>query len=144
MMKKITAWLVVFSLLFSIAAPLMDDAEARGRYRSPARTYDPGVPRTPNRTDGINNRAPQRAAPPAAAAPGRGGFGRGVFGGLLGGLMLGGLAGWLFGGILPGLGAFGALLGLVINLLALYVLFLIIRNIVRMFVNRDRHRKDYR
>jgi len=150
MLKKAAALFVVFSLLFSITAPFIDDVDARPRYRSPSRSYQPGIRNpAPQRTDGINDgaatRRPSTTTPATGTRTGAGrGFGGGMFGGLLGGLMLGGLAGMLFGGILPGLGLFGSFLGLAINLLAIYVLFVIIRKAVQAFTNRNRPGNRYR
>lgn len=50
-------------------------------------------------------------------------------GGLMKGLMLGGLAGLLFGSLLANMGMLGSLLGLMINLAAIYVLFVVIRKV---------------
>lgn len=61
-------------------------------------------------------------------------------GGLMKGLMLGGLAGLLFGGLLGGMGALGSFLGLMINVLAIYVLFSIIRKIFVLI--RDKKKKE--
>ncbi|HLR80092.1 MAG TPA: hypothetical protein VK119_05870 [Bacillota bacterium] len=62
-------------------------------------------------------------------------------GGFMKGLMFGGLAGLLFGGMLANMGMLGSLLGLLINIGALYLLFVIIRNIFRLFTER-RDRED--
>ena len=57
-------------------------------------------------------------------------------GGFMKGLMFGGLAGLLFGGMLANMGMLGSLLGLLINIGALYLLFIIIRNIFRLFTEK--------
>lgn len=59
-------------------------------------------------------------------------------GGLMKGLMLGGLAGLLFGGLLGHLGIFGAMMGFIINILALIVLIAIISKIVSLFKRKKR------
>lgn len=152
MWKKIAAAFIVFTVLFTTVAPLMDDADAR-RYRSPSRSYTPEAPKqtTPqNRVDsGTTNRAgtvdsgtTNRAGttnPAAGRTPS--GFGGG---GLMRGLMLGGLAGLLFGGMLAGMGAIGSFLGLLVNVLAIYVIFVLIRKVFQAFSNRNRPRGDYR
>lgn len=62
-------------------------------------------------------------------------------GGLMKGLMFGGLAGLLFGSLLANMGMLGSLFGLLINLGALYLLFVIIRKVVHMF-KEQKKRKD--
>ncbi|WP_010677990.1 hypothetical protein [Bacillus timonensis] len=69
----------------------------------------------------------------------RGGF---MSGGLMRGLMLGGLAGFLFGGLLGGMGMLGSFLGLMINVLAIYVLIVIIRKIFVMFRDKKKNEAD--
>lgn len=145
MWKKTASLFVVFTLLFSLAAPLVDEADAR-RYRSPSRSYQPDTQKTqPQRTDrvesGTNNRAGATTPGTAAGRTGTGGlFG----GGLMRGMMLGGLAGLMFGGLLSGLGAFGSLLGLIVNVLAIVLVFMLVRKLIEAFSNRNRPRDDYR
>jgi len=136
--KKLLFALLSIALVFAAASPLADHADAKPRYRSPSRSYNPDAPkqtapaRNADRTDdGATANRPGAATPGA----GRTGFGGG---GLMRGLMLGGLAGLLFGGLLSGLGGFGALLGLAVNVLGIVVLFLIARKLYRMFVNRPK------
>ncbi|WP_075981667.1 hypothetical protein [Bacillus massilinigeriensis] len=50
--------------------------------------------------------------------------------GFMRGMLYGGLAGFLIGGLLNSLGPFGAIVGLGINLLGIFVLFLIIRRVL--------------
>lgn len=65
---------------------------------------------------------------------------RGFFSGgsLMKGLMIGGLAGMLFGGLFSGMGGLGNFFGLIINVLALFVLFAVFRAIYDRFKNRRR------
>ncbi|WP_453991915.1 hypothetical protein [Bacillus nitroreducens] len=63
-------------------------------------------------------------------------------GGLMKGLMLGGLAGFLFGGLLGGMGMLGSFLGLMINILAIYVLIAVIRKIFVMIKDRKKKEAD--
>ncbi|AUS27091.1 membrane protein import inner membrane translocase subunit tim44 [Paenibacillus polymyxa] len=53
-------------------------------------------------------------------------------------MMLGGLAGMLFGGLFGNMGALGSLLGLVVNVLAIYVLIMVGVGIYRAIKNRRR------
>ncbi|HZG58895.1 hypothetical protein [Paenibacillus sp.] len=143
MWKKIATLFFAFTLVFAASAPLVDHADAK-RYRSPSRSYTPDAPaRTSPRTDNVDNGATNRAGTTPGATTGRAGRGFGG-GGLMRGLMLGGLAGLMFGGLLSGLGAFGSILGLLINVLAIYLLFVLVRKAFRAFTNRRRPGGDYR
>ncbi len=59
-------------------------------------------------------------------------------GGLMKGLMLGGLAGLLFGGLLGNLGMLGSLVGLAVNILAIVILFAIVRKIFTFFTKKKK------
>jgi predicted lipid-binding transport protein (Tim44 family) len=142
-MKK---WLVVFmalSLFLSVSAPAIVDAAPRGgkSYSSPKRSIAPTKPN--NTTNNNVNKADPNAS---TAKPGttttpptqnRGFMG----GGLMKGLMLGGLAGMLFGGLLGGLGAFGNILGFLVNIAALVILFVLIRRVISYFRDRSNQTK---
>lgn len=145
MFKKIAALFVAFSLVFSVTAPLLDTVDAK-RYRSPSKSYQPAAPKqtTPpsnnnNMNDGTTNRA-GTTTPGMAPRTGGGFFGGG---GLMRGLMLGGLAGLMFGGMLSALGGLGSFLGLIINVLAIFLLIVLVRKAFRAFSNRNRPRGDY-
>ena len=51
------------------------------------------------------------------------------------GLMIGGLAGMLFGGLFANMGFMGNILGLFVNLIAIFVVIALIRKIYTMFKN---------
>jgi predicted lipid-binding transport protein (Tim44 family) len=138
-MKK---WLVVFmalSLFLSVSAPAIVDAAPRGgksSYSSPKRSVTPTKPN--NTTDNVNKADPNAstAKPGTTTTPptqNRGFMG----GGLMKGLMLGGLAGMLFGGLLGGLGAFGNILGFLVNIAALVILFVLIRRVINYFRDKS-------
>ncbi|MCM3408689.1 hypothetical protein [Metabacillus litoralis] len=65
-------------------------------------------------------------------------------GNLMKGLFLGGLAGLLLGGLLSNLGILGSLIGLVINVLAIFAVIFIIRKVFTYFVNKNKrkHKED--
>lgn len=69
---------------------------------------------------------------------------RGFFSGgsMMKGLMIGGLAGMLFGSMFAGMGALGNLFGLLINVLALFALFVVFRMVYDKFKNRRRPNND--
>ena len=131
-MKKWFAALLVVSVFFAFS-PVEADAKrgfksSRGSYQQP--------PAAPNKTQSQDNvtKTDSSAAKPASgtsAAANRGG----LFGGgsLMKGLMIGGLAGLLFGGLFGSLGAFGELLGLMVNVMAIYLLFVLGRALYRNY-----------
>jgi predicted lipid-binding transport protein (Tim44 family) len=128
-MKKLL--LVIMSSLLIFAIVLPTDADARGRsYRSPSGSFkQPTKPATSK--DNISKTKPTT---PAGAATGNRGFFSG--GSLMRGIMIGGIAGMLFGGMFGNMGALGNIFGFLINVLAIYFLFVIIRNIVVYFIQR--------
>ena len=155
MWKKIAAAFLVLTVLFNTAAPFMDDADAR-RYRSPVRTFTPDAPKQTapktdaradsgavNRADTANSGTLNRTGTPASTAPAAAGRPLpGLGGGFLQGLMLGGLAGLLFGSLLAEMGGFGALFGLLLNVFAIYLLIVLLRNVAQLFRNRVRPKDD--
>ena len=71
---------------------------------------------------------------------------RGFFsgGGFMRGLMIGGLAGMLFGGLFANMGFMGDLLGLFINLIAIFVVIALIRKIFSFFKNNKKDPNPWR
>lgn len=142
MWKKTLAAVAAVGLLFSTAAPLIDAVDAKPRYRSPSRSYTPATPRNdattqaPKRSDQVNNGNVNNrpGATPGTARPSFGGS-------LMRGLMIGGLAGLLFGGLFANMGAFGSILGLLVNLIGLYILFVLARKVIMYFVDRNRNNR---
>ncbi|MBZ5751710.1 hypothetical protein [Metabacillus rhizolycopersici] len=63
-------------------------------------------------------------------------------GGLMKGLLLGGLAGLLFGGLLSNLGMLGSILGLFVNVLAIFAIIFIIRKLFTYFKKKRKNEED--
>jgi predicted lipid-binding transport protein (Tim44 family) len=144
-MSNMKKWLVVFmalSLFLSVSAPAVVDAAPRGgkSYSSPKRSVTPTKPapanNNANKADPNASNAKTGTTQPTTPNANRGLMG----GGMMKGLMLGGLAGMLFGGLLGGLGAFGNLLGLLINVAAIVILVVLIRRLFVYF--RDKSNTD--
>lgn len=145
MWKKTLAAFVAVGLLFSTAAPLLDAVDAKPRYRSPSRSYNPATPRNdatkqnPQRSDRVDNGAVNKrpgATPGMARSP----FGGGLFRGLL----FGGLAGLLFGSLFANMGFLGGLLGLAVNIFGIIIIFVLARKLIRYFTDHNRtNRKRY-
>lgn len=132
MLKKLAAVIMALTLVFSFTAPGSVDA---AKYKSPKKSFTPTTPSktTPN-TDNTVTRPDGVKTTPTTTNPAKRGFFSG--GGLLKGMMIGGLAGLLFGSLFGGMGFLGNLLGFMINILALVVLFVLIRKVVLYFINR--------
>ncbi|CAM4211509.1 hypothetical protein [Paenibacillus tarimensis] len=132
-MKKII--LLMMALTVFVAFSAVDPADAkRGGFRSPKKSYTT----TPSKpADNVRPTDPGTKTPAAGTTAGTAGQ-RGFFsgGGLLKGMMIGGLAGLMFGSMFAGMGFMGDFLGLLVNVLALYILFVAIRAVIRHFRNR--------
>jgi predicted lipid-binding transport protein (Tim44 family) len=129
-MKKVLLVIMSSLLIFAIVTPSAVDAKGRS-YKSPSGSFkQPTKPATSK--DNVSNTKP--ATPTNGANTANRGFFSG--GGLMKGLLIGGIAGMLFGGMFGSMGALGNIFGLLINILAIYFLFLIIRNIVVYFIKR--------
>jgi predicted lipid-binding transport protein (Tim44 family) len=128
-MKKLLLVIMSSLLIFAAVTPITS-VDARGRsFKSPAGSFkQPAKPA--KQTDNVSKTKPTTPTSPTAN--------RGFFsgGGLMKGLLIGGIAGMLFGGMFGNMGALGNIFGLLINVLAIYFLFVIIRNIVVYFIQR--------
>jgi uncharacterized membrane protein len=129
MLKKLLVLVMASMLVFSVTAPNLVDAKPS--YKSPSKSFSP----TQQQKAPTSNVTPKQPASPTGPAAAKPGF---FSGGLMKGLLIGGIAGMLFGGMFGGMGAMGNILGLLVNVLAIFFLFVIIRNIVMYFINRRR------
>jgi len=146
-MKKLMLFLMAFTVFFAVTA--VDSADARrGGFKAPKKSYtqQPSKPADNVRnsdTPAAGTGAAAGGAGAAAAAKKPGFFGGGSF---MKGMMIGGLAGLMFGGLFAGMGAFGNILGFLINVLAIYVVIVLIRYAFQYFKNKRReaeHRRPY-
>lgn len=137
MKKSLQKWMLIalaFTFFFAVTVP--DNADARragGGYKSGTRSYT----NTPSKSTPNSNvkKSTNNTSSTAGTTAKRGFFSGGSF---MKGLMIGGLAGLLFGGMFSNMGFMGDFFGLIINLLAIYVLFSLIRAGYRAFRNRKR------
>jgi predicted lipid-binding transport protein (Tim44 family) len=129
-MKKLLLIIMSSLLIFAVVTPASSvDAKGRGGFKSPSGSFK--QPTKPAKsTDNVSKTKPTTPTSPAAN--------RGFFsgGGLMKGLLIGGIAGMLFGGMFGNMGALGNIFGFLINILAIYFLFVIIRKIVVYFIER--------
>lgn len=145
-MKKITLLLMALTVFLAVALP--DTADARrggGGFKAPKQGYTQNPSQPARQTDNVRNTDPGTRTP-AVNTPGAAAGNRGFFagGGLMRGLMIGGLAGLLFGSMFAGMGFLGNFLGLLVNVLAIYFLFILVRSVFRYFRNQNRKPDDSR
>ncbi|MBW7454263.1 hypothetical protein ACFOLF_01875 [Paenibacillus sepulcri] len=134
-MKKGLMLFMAFTLFFAVSVGSVD-AKRGGGFKSPRQGFTQHPAKNPD--SGINKSTggTSGAVKSGTAATTKRGFFSG--GSLMRGLMIGGLAGLLFGGIFGGMGFLGNFLGLIINVLAIYILIAAIRGIIHYFRNRRR------
>jgi predicted lipid-binding transport protein (Tim44 family) len=131
-MKKLLLVIMSSLLIFAIVTPSVVDAKGARSYKSPSGSFKkPTQPASSK--DNVSNTKPATPTNGANTTANRGFFSGG---GLMKGLLIGGIAGMLFGGMFGSMGALGNIFGLLINILAIYFLFVIIRNIIVYFINR--------
>ena len=135
--KRIFMVMMAFTLIFSTLA-IPDHADARrGGFKSGTKSYqsNPSRSNTNNSTNSTTSNPKNNATNNSASTATKK---TGFFGGgsLMKGLMIGGLAGMLFGGLFGNMGFLGDILGLAINLLAIYVIVMLGVGIYRSIKKR--------
>ncbi|REE57384.1 hypothetical protein A8990_15730 [Paenibacillus taihuensis] len=143
-MKKGILLLMAFALFFAFSVGSADAKPRGGSFKSPKKSYT----QTPSKpADNVNKSTTgtTKSGTTATTTQKRGFFSGGSF---MKGLMIGGLAGLLFGGMFGNLGFLGDLFGLLINVLAIYLVIVAIRGIFHYFRSRRRpsnpeHRRPY-
>ncbi|MGM0880368.1 MAG: hypothetical protein ACQEXQ_04925 [Bacillota bacterium] len=135
-MKKGFMVMMALALFFTLGFGQYADAKPRGGMKSPKQSFT----QTPKKTDNVSqtNSGTKAGTTTGTTKPG---FFSG--GGLMKGLMIGGLAGLLFGSMFSGLGAFGNILGLMINLLAIFAIIMLIR-VAFVYLRSKRNPPDAR
>ncbi|TYP72588.1 hypothetical protein [Paenibacillus methanolicus] len=129
-MKKSMLLIMAFTLIFAVFAGSASAKPRGGSFKSPKQSYT----QTPKKTDNVQQSTSGTKNTASTAATTKRGFSSG--GSFMKGLMIGGLAGMLFGSMFMNMGFMGDFLGLLVNLFAIYLLFVAIRGIVRYFRNR--------
>jgi predicted lipid-binding transport protein (Tim44 family) len=131
-MKKLLLVLMSSLLIFALVTPSAVDAKGARSYKSPSGSFkQPTKPAASK--DSVSNTKPTAPTSGTNTTANRGFFSGG---GLMKGLLIGGMAGMLFGGMFGSMGAMGNIFGFLINILAIYFMFMIIRSIVVYFINR--------
>ncbi|SDE78954.1 hypothetical protein SAMN04488542_102133 [Fontibacillus panacisegetis] len=137
MLKKMTMIVMAFTLIFAFTSPDLADAKRSGGFKSGTRSYTT-TPKKSTTTDSNVQKSTTTSNNKSSATSTGSNTKRGFFsgGGFMKGLMIGGLAGMLFGGLFSGMGAFGNLLGLAVNLLAIYIVIVAVMALYRRFKNK--------
>lgn len=137
MWKRLTIIMMACAVAFSFSAVGVADA---AKYKSPKKSYSPSnTTQTPN--SGVNKNEPAASKqttngttnPTTATKPG---FFSG--GGFMKGMLIGGLAGMLFGGLFGNMGMLGNILGLLVNIMAIFAVIAIVVKLVQYF--RDKRK----
>ncbi|WP_206424295.1 hypothetical protein [Cohnella candidum] len=142
MWKKALLLFSLFTFTLAVTAPLYHTADAKPRsFRSGTKSFT----KTPSKSQSsVNSGTTSKTGTTSAAAStaNRGFFSGGSF---LKGMMIGGLAGMLFGGMFGGMGFMGNIFGFMVNLIAIVVLFAIIRAVFDALRRRRNppNRTDY-
>ncbi|HZG14441.1 MAG TPA: hypothetical protein VE710_05395 [Candidatus Bathyarchaeia archaeon] len=133
-MKKLWMLLIAFALVFAPQAGGFDHVDAKKSYSSGKKSFNSTT--TPTKSDShVNTSKPSQTTTPvkspSVSTPSKGGFMKGI--------LFGGLAGLMFGSLLSSLGAFGGIIGLLINILAIYILFSLVRRVYRAYKASRKH-----
>jgi predicted lipid-binding transport protein (Tim44 family) len=125
MWKKALLLLSLFAFTVVVTMPA-DSADARGRsFSSGKRSFS----KAPTQSSSVSKSSTTNKSSSSATSgtsTNRGFFSGGSF---MKGMMIGGLSGMLFGSMFGGMGAMGNMFGFLINVLALFVLYAVIRGI---------------
>lgn len=138
MWKKTLLIFSLFAFTIAVTVPMASvDAKPRS-FSSGKKSFS----KTPSKSDSnvSQSQATKSSSSSAAGTTAKRGFFSG--GSFMKGMMIGGLAGLMFGSMFAGMGALGNLFGLIINVLALFVLFAVFRAIYDRFKNRRRQPHD--
>lgn len=136
-MKKLWMVLVAFALVFAPQAGGYDHVDAK-KYSSGKKSFNSTTTPAKSDTRANTSNTSQSTNPvknTSVSTPGKGG--------LMKGILFGGLAGFMFGSLLSSLGSFGGIIGLLINVLAVYVLFSLIRRIYQAYKASRKHQDTH-
>ncbi|NWL86889.1 MULTISPECIES: hypothetical protein [unclassified Paenibacillus] len=138
MLKKMMMIVMAFTLLIAFTSPDSADARRGGGFKSGPRTYSP----TPKKATTNNYKKSDTTTNNKMSGTTNGmNSNRGFFSGgsFMKGLMVGGLAGMLFGGVFGNMGFLGNMLGMAVNLLAIYFIIMIVVSLFQRFRKKPQH-----
>lgn len=126
MWKKLSVLLVAITVLFAATAPAIVDAKG---VKTGKRSFNSNTQKS-----NVTNNSTNTTKTPGSTTTTKPGFFSG--GSFMKGMMVGGLAGLLFGGLFGGMGFMGEILGLMVNLIAIFALIVLVMKIVDYFKKR--------
>jgi predicted lipid-binding transport protein (Tim44 family) len=134
-MKKGLLVMIAFALFLTFGLGQADAAKRGGGFKSPKQSYTttPKKPAASESTSGTKTNTGATTSKTGTTAS-KGFFGGGSF---MKGMLVGGIAGMLFGGMMGSMGGMGQFFGLIINLLAIFVLVRIVISLFRMFKKKN-------
>ncbi|MET3697824.1 hypothetical protein SAMN05877753_104302 [Bacillus oleivorans] len=135
-MKKIAAALLTAALMFAPVSNFVfpdhpTTVEAKS-YKSGKKGFNFNSSSTTNQSS-FQNKADTSTINKSATASSTKGF---MSSGLMKGLMVGGIAGLLFGGLFANMGILGSILGLFVNVMAIFLIIGLIRRLFTFFKNK--------
>jgi predicted lipid-binding transport protein (Tim44 family) len=135
-MKKGFTLMLALTLFFTLGFGQYADAKPRGSIKSPKQS----VTQNTKKTDNVSQSSSATKTNTTAGTTKPGFFSGGS---LMKGMMIGGLAGLMFGSMFAGMGAFGNILGFMINLLAIFALIMLIR-VAFVYLRSKRNQSNQR
>lgn len=143
MLKKVLASLLALTLVLAPAGNIIFDQATNHvsakSYKSGKKSFNINKSKVQNndkKSDTVSNSSKTKDTATKSTAT------KSSSGGLMKGLLFGGLAGLLLGGLLGNLGVFGAILGLMVNVIAVIAVIVIIRKIVVTIKNRRKEQAE--
>ena len=142
MFKKL--FVFVAALMLAVA-PLSfigieDAADAKRSYSSGSKSFKPSTTK-PNNSSNITPKKQEPTSNTAAKTPVNQATSTASKGGFMKGMLYGGLAGLLLGGLFANMGGLGAILGLLVNVIAIGALIMLVMKVISYF-KKQKSNKD--
>lgn len=136
MWKKMLLVFTLFAFTAAVVIPADAADAARKGFSTPKRSYSKTPAKAQDNVSKSTTKNNGTTAGAGTTTPKRG-FNSG--GSFMKGLMIGGIAGMLFGGLFGGMGFFGDILGMLVNLAAIFFVIVLIMGIVNALRRRRQH-----
>lgn len=141
MLKRLSIIMMACVIAFSFSATGAGVADAKG-YKSSKKSYNPSSNTTQTPNSGVNKADPAASKTPGATNPTQAAKPGFFSGGLMKGLLIGGIAGMLFGGLFGNLGMLGNILGLLINMMAIFAVVVLAIKLVHYFREKRKFKEQ--
>ena len=139
-MKKILSSIIAITIIFSpIGNVIFQDVQqtevSAKKYRSGTKSFNKS--NTGTKVNNQQNTKNQNTVNSSTAGKNN----TGKSGGFMKGMLYGGLAGLMFGGLISSMGALGPIFGMMVNILAILVVFLLISKVIKAIRN-NRYKEE--